>query len=97
MKTRKATIAKTNHKSNPYTVTIEGRADKKITLRYTTPWRAAIGAIRAERDFLEANPIINNVRITYPDGRVRNGWLSPWGMKPTLGNFRNAPKTKKKK
>lgn len=97
MKTRKATIAKTKHKSNPFTVTIEGRADKKITLRYTTQWRAAIGAVRAERDFLAKHPIVNSLRITYPDGSYRHAWIDPFFRKPVLGNFRNAPKTKKKK
>ena len=84
----------TKHKTNPYTVTIEGRTDKRVTLRYTTQWRAAIGAVRAERDFLERYPIGNFLRITYPDGRYRNAWVSPWGMKPTLGNM-TIPKKKK--
>ncbi len=95
MKTRKATISKTKHKSNPYVVTLEGRTDKKVTLRYTTPWRAAIGAVRAERDWLEADHFNRGIRITYHDGRVRNGYIHTGGF-IFLGAL-TTPKPAKKK
>lgn len=71
MAKKKATIIKTKHKGKDVFVLDLGKT--RVEARYRNTRNAAIGAVRANKDWCKANPLDNVVEITYPDGRKRIG------------------------
>lgn len=91
-KKKTAVIGKTNHKGKDvFTVTFPGRSKLKVADRYTRIGTAAIGAARANIEFLKAGGYLH---LTYPDGRKRLAYIVNEQL--TFGQFVK-PKTNKSK
>ena len=71
MPTKKATIIKTKHKGKDVFTLDLGKT--RVEARYKSTRNAAIGAVRANKDWCQKAVYDNVVRITYPDGRTRFG------------------------
>lgn len=72
MPTKKATIIKTKHKGKDVFTLDLGKT--RVEARYKSTRNAAIGSVRANKDWCKVNCLNNDVIITYPDGRKRIGF-----------------------
>ena len=71
MPTKKATIIKTKHKGKDVFTLDLGKT--RVEARYKSTRNAAIGAVRANKDWCQKNHFDNVVVIHYPDGSKRTG------------------------
>ena len=90
---KKATIIQTKHKGKDVFTLDLGKT--RVEARYKSTRNAAIGAVRANKDWCQKQPFLNGVEITYPDGRTRMGWMHTTG-KIQLKEFMAAKRTAKK-
>lgn len=93
MPTKKATIIKTKHKGKDVFTLDLGKT--RVEARYKSTRNAAVGAVRANKDWCMKNCYDNVVHITYPDGRWRFG--SYWNIDKAVHMGPIHPALKKRK
>ena len=71
MATKKATIIKTKHKGKDVFTLDLGKT--RVEARYKSTRNAAIGAVRANKDWLKADHFNRWIVVHYPDGSTQNG------------------------